>query len=341
VVVAAVPWARHDSRFSRSFEDQVCWLAVKTSKTAAAELMRIAWRSVGSIIARVWAEVQKAQGDRLHGLLRIGIDEISYKRGWRYLTVVVDHDTGRLVWAAEGHDRATVRAFFDQLGAQRTTQLTHISCDQADWIAAVVSERCPGVVRCADPFHVVQWATEALDEVRRQSWNDARRAGQTVTRGRRRLSTGDAQKLQKARYALWKNPDQLTQNQAQKLEWIAKTDPRLHRAYLLKEGLRYVFAVKGQAGKDALEQWLSWARRSQIPAFITLARRVARAREQIHATLEHGLTNALVESVNTRIRLLTRIAFGFHSAQALIALAMLSLGGHRPNLPGRDPLKRQ
>jgi transposase len=341
VVVAAVPWARHDSRFSRSFEDQVCWLAVNTSKSAAAELMRIAWRSVGSIIARVWAEVQAAAGDRLDGLSRIGIDEISYKRGWRYLTVVVDHDSGRLVWAAEGRDRSTVRAFFDQLGDVRCAQITQISSDQADWIAAVVAERCPDAVQCADPFHIVQWATEALDEVRRQSWNDARRAGQTVTRGRRRLSTGDAQKLQKARYALWKNPDQLTGHQAQQLEWIIKTDPRLHRAYLLKEGLRYVFAIKGQAGKEALERWLSWAQRSQIPTFIKLAKRVAKARQQIHATLEHGLTNALIESVNTKIRLLTRIAFGFHSAQALIALAMLSLGGHPPTLPRRDPLKRQ
>jgi transposase len=336
VVVAAVPWARHDSRFSRSFEDQVAWLATRCSKTAVRELARIAWRSVGSIIARVWAELDAMAGDRLDGLERIGIDEISYKRGWRYLTVVVDHDSGRLVWVGEGRDRGTVRAFFDQLGEQRCAQLTHISSDQADWIAQVVAERCPGAVRCADPFHVVRWATEALDEVRRQSWKDARRGGQTVTRGRRKLSTKDALKLRKARYALWKNPEHLTDNQHAKLEWIAITDPRLHRAYLLKEGLRYVFAVKGQAGKEALQRWLSWARRSQIPAFIHLARRIRKALPEIHATLEHRLTNALIESVNTKIRLLTRIAFGFRSPQALIALAMLSLGGHQPTLPGRE-----
>jgi len=115
-----------------------------------------------------------------------------------------------------------------------------------------------------------------------------------------------------------------------------ETDPRLHRAYLLKEGLRYAFAVKGQAGKDALERWLSWARRCQIPAFVRLAARVTKARDTIHATLAHGLSNALIESVNTKIRLLTRIAFGFRSPEALIALAMLSLGGHKPNLPGRN-----
>ena len=93
--------------------------------------------------------------------------------------MVVDHDTGRLVWAAPGRDRATLRTFFDQLGPERSAAITHVSADQADWIAEIVTERCPNAVQCADPFHVVKWATEALDEVRRQAWNDARRSGQT------------------------------------------------------------------------------------------------------------------------------------------------------------------
>jgi transposase len=269
-------------------------------------------------------------------LTRIGIDEISYKRGYRYITVAVDHDTGQLLWAAPGRDRATLRRFFDQLGPERSAAITHVSADQADWIAEIVAERCPQAVQCADPFHIIKWATEALDEVRRQAWNDARRSGQTYGKGRgRRDAAGDARRLKNARYALWKNPDNLTERQRDKLAWIAKTDPRLHRAYLLKEGLRYVFAVKGEPGKQALDRWLSWARRCRIPAFINLARRITAVRAHIDAALEHGLSNALIESVNTKIRLITRVASGFRSADALIALAMLSLAGHRPLLPGR------
>jgi transposase len=335
VVVAHVPWARHGAGHTLAFDEQVAWLATQCSKTAITQLMRIAWRTVGAIITRVWADVDKL-GDRLDGLGRIGIDEISYKRGHRYLTVVVDHDTGRLVWAAPGRDRATMRVFFDQLGPRRCAAITHVSADQADWIAEIVAERCPGAVQCADAFHLVKWATEALDEVRREAWNTARRSGQTTGKGYgNRVATGDARKLKHARYALWKNPDTLTKRQADKLAWIAKTDPRLHRAWLLKEGLRYVFAVKGDAGKMALDRWLTWARRCRIRAFVRLARRITAVRQRINATLDHGLSNALVESVNTKIRLLTRIAFGFRSPEALIALAMLSLGGHRPVLPGR------
>jgi transposase len=293
--------------------------------------MRVAWRTVGAIVARVWADVEQVH-DRFANLRRIGIDEISYKKGHRYITVVVDHDSGRLVWAAPGRDKATLRGFFDALGEQRSAQIRQVSADAADWIAAVVAERCPNAVRCADPFHVVAWATEALDEVRRQAWNTARGA---VHRRRAGRAGGDAKRLKHARYALWKNPEDLTENQREKLAWIATTDPRLYRAYLLKEGLRHVFKVKGQAGKEALDRWISWARRCRIPAFVDLQRRILKHRVAIDAALEHGLSQGLIESTNTKIRLLTRIAFGFGSPQALIALAMLALGGHRPALPGR------
>jgi transposase len=335
VVVAHVPWARHGAGHTLVFDETVAWLVTQCSKTAVTELMRIAWRTVGAIIARVWADIE-ALGDRLDGLTRIGIDEISYKRGHRFLTVVVDHDTGRLLWAAPGRDRATLRTFFQLLGPERCAAITHVSADQADWIAEIVAECCPAAVQCADPFHVIKWATEALDEVRRQAWNDARRSGQTRGKGYgNRVATGDARLFKGARYALWKNPDNLTDRQRDKLAWIAKTDPRLYRAYLLKEGLRYVFIVKGEAGKIALDRWLSWARRCRIRAFVHLAKRITAIRDKIHANLDHALSNALIESVNTKIRLLTRIAFGFRSPDALIALAMLSLGGHRPSLPGR------
>lgn len=343
VVVAAVPWARHGAGHTRGFDDQVAWLAVECSKTAVTELMRIAWRTVGAVITRVSADVDAGR-DRLAGLRRIGIDEISYKKGQRYLTVVVDHDSGRLVWAAPGRDRATLRAFFDALGPDRAARITHVSADAADWIAAVVAERCPNAVQCADAFHVVAWATDALDAVRRTAWNDARALARTEAKRRRGPAPADApprpghdraRGLKHARYALWKNPENLTERQAAKLAWIAKTDPRLHRAYLLKEGLRHVFAVKGQAGKDALDRWLSWARRCQIPPFVDLARKIARHRPAIEAALDHNMSNALIESTNTKIRLITRVAFGFKSAEALIALAMLSLGGYRPPLPGR------
>ena len=339
VTVAAVPWARHGARQTVAFEDTVAWMATQSSKTAVTVLLRIAWRTVGSIIARVVADID-GQVDRFDGLRRIGIDEISYRKGQKFLTVVVDHDTGRLVWAEPGRDRKTLARFFDALGDARSRQLTHVSGDGAEWIATVVRQRAPQAALCADAFHVVSWATQCLDDVRREVWNEARRAGGMTPWGSRsglryNLSRGDAQRIQRSRWALWRNPEDLTEHQRAKLEWIAATSPKLHRAYLLKEGLRFVFKVKGDDGKQALTHWLAWAQRCRITVFVELARKIKRHLTAIHATLEHGLSNGLIESVNTRIRLITRVAFGFHGPQPLIALAMLSLGGYRPSLPGR------
>jgi transposase len=347
VVASEVPWARHGSRFTRGFEDTIGWLATATSKTAVTELMRIGWRTVGGIVERIQVEVD-GQVDRLAGLRRIGIDEISYKRGHKYLTIVVDHDSGRLLWAAVGRDEATVTRFFDLLGEERCAEITHVSADSARWITNAVTAKCPQAVQCADPFHVVAWATDALDELRREAWNDARKLARTEPKRQRGRPPADApprpgndlaKGLKGARYALWKNPENLTDNQRAKLEWVAKTDPRLHRGYLLKEALRFCFKVKGQAGKDALDRWLSWAQRCRIDAFVKLGRKIRRHRAAIDATLDHGLSNALIESTNTKIRVLTRMAYGFKTPEALIALALLSLGGYRPDLPGRTPTK--
>lgn len=348
VVVAHVPWAAHGGGHTHTFDAQVAWLATKTSKSATTELMRIAWRTTGAIIARVWELAEAAaaadgRGDGLDGLRRIGIDEIAYRRNMKYLTVVVDHDTGILVWAGEGRSRAALRPFFDQLGPDRCAQISHVSADGARYIEEEVAERCPGAVIGLDPFHVVKWANDALARVRVDAWQQARALAKHdppalagwARRGQWLPGRDRARGLKGSRFALSKNPENLTERQQAKLEWIAIADPRLYRAYLLKEALRLVFQMPPDQAAVELDRWLTWARRCRIAAFIDLARKVATYRDRILTAIEHQLSNGLIEGVNTRIRLLTRIAFGFHTSQALIALALLSLGRHRPALPGR------
>jgi transposase len=325
VIVAAVPWARHDSRFTRSFEDQVAWLACQCSKRAVSELMRIAWLTVGRILSRVAAEA-RTRSDPLDYLVRIGIDEISHRKGHRYLTVVVDHDSGLLVWAAPGRDRKTLRRFFDLLGEQRSQRIELVSADGAPWIEEVVGERCPNASLCLDPFHVAQWATAALDEVRREVWNAARHAGQKA----------EARALKGARFALWRNPDDLSERQQATLAQIAETNEPLYRAYLLKEQLRQALKLPAAEALALLDQWLAWARRCRLEPFVRLAQQIAAHLHGIAAALIFGLSNARTESVNTRIRLIARRAFGFHSPEALIALALLSLCRHCPPRTRRD-----
>lgn len=323
--VAQVPWARHGAGHTRHFDDVVAWLVTHTSKSAVAELMRVAWRSVGSIITRVVADARAAK-DPFEGLVRIGIDEISYRRGHQYLTVVVDHDSGRLVWAAVGRDKATLEQFFDLLGKERSALIRLVSADAAEWIGSVVGERCANATLCADAFHMVTWATRALDEVRKGIWRMAKRFG----------APSLIAHLKGCRYALLKNPDHLNEKQQSSLARVASVNQTLYRAYLLKEQFRLVFQLRGRAAIQALDAWCAWARRCRIPAFVELYRRIVKHRASIVATLTNeGLSNALVESTNTKLRLLTRMAYGFKSTDNLIALCLLDRGGYCPPLPGR------
>jgi transposase len=292
-----------------------------------AELLRISWRAVTGIAARVVTEAS-GRRDLLDGLRRIGIDEVAYRKGQRYITVVVDHDTGRLVWARVGRDKATVAAFFDDLGPDRSAGLTHVSSDAAEWITAVVARRAPQAVRCLDPYHLVAWAGEALDKVRRQVWNAARggRGGRTAT----------SRMLKGARWALRRSPERLSDAQRATLATIQATNKPLYRAYLLKEQLREIVAVKGEDGKLLLASWLRWACRSRLAPFVTLAGTIRGHLTAIHNMLDCGLSNARIEANNTHLRLLTRQGYGYHFAQALITMAMLRRGGLCPPLPGRS-----
>jgi transposase len=325
VVVAAVPWARPGSRFTAAFEDTCAWLVCHAALSVVAVLLRIAWRSVSDIVARVVA-VRGEGSDRLAGLRRIGIDEISYRKGQRYLLVVVDHDSGRLVWAGKNRTAATLGQFFDDLGPERAHALTHISADGAEWIHTVVADRAPAAVLCLDAFHVVAWATKALDEVRRALAAQLRRTGRAE----------QATTIKHTRWALLKNPPALTGEQRTTLAAIQADNGPLYRAYLLKEQLRMIFQAELPEARALLAGWISWAQRCRIPAFAQLAKTIKKYQPLILNAVEHSLSNARSEATNTHLRLLTRRAYGYHSPESLIAMADLTRGGLCPPLPGRS-----
>jgi transposase len=111
VVASQVPWVRHGAGFTCDFENMVAWLTLHCSMSVVAQMMRIAWNTVGQIVGRVHQDMKGGKPGEHDGLIRIGIDETAYKKGHKYMTVVVNHGTGRLVWAGKGTARRYETAF--------------------------------------------------------------------------------------------------------------------------------------------------------------------------------------------------------------------------------------
>lgn len=323
VVVEAVEFARHGARFTRDVEDLVAWLATRTDKTAITRLCRINWRTVGAIVERVVAD--ELDPHRLDDLYEIGIDEVSYRKQHHYLTIVADHRTGEVVWADEGKDTAAAERFYDALGEARSHRLRAVSMDMGKAYPTVTRERAPQAVICWDPYHVVAMATRELDVVRRKRWNHLRATTDPAT----------AKRFKGARWALLKRPEDLSDRQADQLAALKRAGGKVWRAYRLKEALRALFAGDLSPAEAAalLDRWCAWAQRCRIPGFVKLARTIRAARDGILAAIRLGITNARVEGLNNRVRLITRRGFGFHSAQAVAALVMLSCGPITLTLP--------
>jgi transposase len=322
-ITAAVPWARHDVRFSRAFEEFGAWKAAHMAWTRAATELRISWQGLAGIVARVSVDAC-AGTDRLEGLRRIGIDEKSWGKGsGKFLVIVTDHDAGKVVWIAEGRDQATVHKFFDALGPDRANQLTHVSADGAEWIHPVVRTRAPQALICLDAFHIVKWAGEKLDELRSRLARELRAAG----------NDDQAATLGKGMWALRKKPAKLTGNQKTALAAIAADNKPLYKGYLIKEQLREAFRVKGSDGKQLLRGMIAWAHRCRIPEFVKLAKTLSKYRPTIDNTLEHAVSNGRAEALNGQVSALITRARGFRSADSLIAAIHFTHGGLCPTSP--------
>jgi len=323
VRVEHVPWAAHCSGFTEEFEEMTAYLAQGTDKTKVMKQMGISWASVGRIVERVVARC--LDSDRFQDLIRIGVDEFSYRKRHRYLTTVVDHDKRRVVWAAKGRSSETLEAFFDELGPEGCARIECATIDMAAGFIKAIRHRIPDALLVFDRFHVQKLASDALDDVRREQLRDLR-------------GTMEGKTLFRSRFALLKNPWNLQHSEKQKLSDLQQSNAPLYRAYLLKETLAQALDYKQpKRAERALDNWLSWASRSKLKPFVKVARTVRKYKQGILAYIKDRLTNGLVEGINNHLRMIARRAYGFHSASALISMLFLCCGGIELHPPLPSP----
>lgn len=304
-----VPWADAGSMFTRPFEDQIAYLAQRMDKTAIVGLMRIAWTTVGSIVDRVVSRL--SPHDRLTGARVIGVDELSYRRHHKYVTIVTNHETGEIIWAREGKSAETLDTFFAELGPERCAKLQHVTLDMSQAYIRSVTSHAPQAAIVFDRFHVQRLAHDALDQVRRalvaeHSEPEQRRA------------------LKRTRFVLQKNPENLSSAERRKIAEVQAYNRPLYRAYLLKDTLASILGRRQYyVARDQLIGWIAWASRSKLAPFVRVARTIRKHLQGILGYLNTGLSNGRAEGLNGKARVITRRSYGFHSAQSLIAMLFL------------------
>jgi len=310
-----VPWAARGSNFTLPFEERVAWLAQQSSNTAVSTLMRVVWRTVGSIVSRVVPRHLDTQEDRLDGLRHIGIDELSYRRHHEYITVVVDHERSVVVWAARGKNADTLRAFFDELGADRCAKIESVTIDMSQAYISAVSEKVPHARLVFDRFHVQRLLQNALDETRRDEVRAA-------------ASKDEKRALKGTRWPLLSCPWNLSESGIETLRELEETNKSIFRGYLLKESFAAILDRRQiYVAGNFLEQWLADAKASGLRHFARAARTIEKHRDGILEYVRTRFNNGRVEGINGKIRTITRRAFGFHSAQSLISMIFLCCGG--------------
>jgi transposase len=314
-----VPWARPGARHSRDFEDVVAWLCQRTDKTSVCRLMRCSWEAVDRIVGDVVDD--HLDESRLDDLFHLGVDEIAYRRGHQYLTIVADHDSGDVVWVAKGRTKQALSSFFEALGPQRRAQVAAVSMDMTSIYREATRESVPHAVICLDPFHAMQWVNQALDSVYRQT----PRPEHVITSGRQ---------WQKTRTALRTGAERLDRDQRKIVNQIRRERHNLFRAWELKEQFRALYQrIDPVDARAYLTAWCKKAVRSKLRPFVVLAGRIRKNFDGLIAAVEWGLSNSRLEGINAKIRLINNRAHGHRSVESLAASIYLCLSGITIPLP--------
>lgn len=320
-----VPWARPGARHTRDFEDTLLWLAKRSDRTTVATLLRCSWKTVTAIINRTVAHML-ATTVATATPTRIGVDEICYRHPHKYLTVIGDHDTGKVVHIEPGRSTDSLTNFYATQTDSELKAITAVSMDGARAWRQPTQQWAPSARICLDPFHVMQWTNRALDRV----FDTA-----TAMRKELNLSAGNYRAV---RTALRTGRERLDPRRRRLAAAARRADLDLATAWRLKEDLRdlYRLTLTKRGARIRLRHWLERAKASNIGPMVNLANSLSQRESEILAAIELNVSNALLEGINAKIRLINNRGYGHHSAETLTSMIYLCCGPIDPKLPTRS-----
>lgn len=308
----SIPWAAPNATVTYRFEYQLLRLAATMPQKQVADLMKMNPSTLSGILHR--SIERHRNGHQIKGLKRIGIDEISYKKGHKYLTVVYDLDRSCVVWIGKGKGRDTIDEFFENtLSKRQCAAIVEGCCDMSEAYVGAIEDHCKNARLVIDRFHVAKALNAAMDEVRKEEWREA--------------NGEERQALKGLRWILFKHHGNRTKGDTRKLNALKKSNRRIHRAWVLKDEFNLVweYSYRGAAEKF-LKGWCTSALRSRLEPLRKFVATVRRHQERILSFVGSGASNAIAEGINRVIRQIKNWASGFRNIDHFMNLIFLRKG---------------
>lgn len=301
VTVEMVPWVEGKHHLTRAYAVFLARWARRLSWREVALVFKTSWDSVCRSVA--WVVEYGLQHRSLEGVTAIGVDEVQFQKGHRYLTVVyqINEDCRRLLWIGKDRTAKTLLRFFKMIGRQRSAAIQFVCSDMWQPYLKVIAKKASGALNILDRFHLVARLNKALDEIR-------------ATEARRLASQGYEPVLTHSRWCLLKRPENLTDKQRVKLDDLLRYDLRSVRGYLLKESLQGLWQfASAQWARIYLDGWVGRAMRSRLEPIKKVARSFRAHRKLILNWFEANkeFSAGIVEGLNYKIKLTLRKAYGF------------------------------
>ena len=312
--VVRLPWAEASSRFTALFEAlAISWLK-EASQQGVAELLALSWDEIHGILERA---VQRGLARRgAEPVAHLGVDEKSFRKRHRYVTIVNDLDRPRVLFVAEGRRKASLDGFWETLSEEQLASVEAVAMDMWDPYVASTREHLPESDKkiVYDKYHIAAHLSKAVDQVRRAE--------------NKRLRAAGDERLSGTKYAWLRHPANFSEEAWREFRALRESDPKTARAWALKETAMRLFDYRRESAARAFfEQWLGWARRIRLTPMVAVARMLTARLENILTYLKHRITNAVSEGLNSRIQWVKATARGFRNQQNFINAIYFHCGG--------------
>jgi transposase len=307
-----LPWADADSRVTYRLEYLMLRYCQIMSQKAAAELLRLPASTLSDLLHRLIRRLR--EGHRIRRLKTIGIDEISYRKGHKYATLVYDLDRSCVVWIGQGKGRAAIDQFFNEaLSDYQKARISTACCDMSQAYIGAIEDHCPNATLVLDRFHIVKALNEAVDEVRKAQWREAAQADRKALKG--------------LRWLLYRHSSTRTQQDTRNLKALDKHNRRIYRAWRLKEEFEHFWDYKATwAAERFLKRWTKSALLSRLEPMRKFVHTLRKHQHAVVAFIDTRVTNAIAEGINRIVRMVNNRASGYRNLEAFSDMIYLAAG---------------